>query len=268
MNQATSLGAALKDELITHIFCSDLKRAHRTASAVAKHHPDVSVVADGLFREQDFGNLEGKPWRQTWTDGSNNSQRKHATSGTGESKLAMKERAVAAWLWVLQQTGVYEQEKDLLVVIVSHGLFLGALFGSICTFYDTTRPANVFWANTSYVRFTVDDARDPCFKIESTNETGHLTAVQRQKGGVGSSKYDESQKTLGDFFVKSPKKLKTESGMFPPSSFPALLYDDKNLQTCSENLVRNVILRFLSEQGSYLTFSFVVLYFANGSGAQ
>jgi hypothetical protein len=65
--------------------------------------------------------------------------------------------------------------------------------------------------------------------------------VQRQKGGVGSSKYDESQKTIKDFFVPSPKKLKTKSGKFPILCYVALLLDDKHLQTCSENLVRNVI---------------------------
>jgi len=210
MNQANSLGEALKNEPITHIFCSDLKRAHRTASAVAKHHPHVNVVSDKLFREQDFGDQEGKPWRQTWLAGLPHGQ-PLAASNHGETKTAMIERAFSAWNWILQQSGVYEQKDDLFVVIVSHGLFLGALLGSICRFYGTTRPANTFWSNTGYTKFTVVDSRDSAFCIEAINHTGHLTSVQRQKGGVGSTKYDEAQKTMNDFFLPSPKK-KSDKG--------------------------------------------------------
>jgi broad specificity phosphatase PhoE len=224
MNQATSLGAALKNEPITHIFSSDLKRAHRTAAAIASHHDTVTVVPDNVFRERDFGELEGKPWRQTWT--SDNTTRSHATPEEGESKAAMSERATAAWNWVLQQAQVYENaHENLFVVVVSHGLFLSALFTNICAFYNTPRLANVFWANTAYVKFTVDHVRDPSFIVERINETSHLTAVQRQKGGVGSSKYDESQKTMKDFFIPSPKKGESYSSkpsfpfplLFPPS---------------------------------------------------
>jgi broad specificity phosphatase PhoE len=212
MNQASSLGEALKDAPVTHIVCSDLKRAHRTASAVAKHHADIAVVPNKLFREQDLGGLEGKPWRRSWTSNSTDSHAQHDKVDTGESKAAMKERAANAWAWLLQHTGVYEQETDLFVVVVSHGLFLGTLFGTICTFYGPTKPSSVFWGNTAYLKFTVNNARDPPFRIENINETSHLTAVQRQKGGVGSSKYDEAQKTMRDFFVPSPKKPKKESG--------------------------------------------------------
>ena len=243
MNQATSLGAALKDENITHIFSSDLKRAHRTASAVAAHHDNVTVVPNRLFREQDFGDLEGKPWRQTWT--SDSTTRSHATPENGESKAAMTERAAAAWNWVLQQVQIFDWDPDenMFVVVVSHGLFLSALFTRICAFYHSPRPGNVFWSNAAYVKFTVDHDREPSFIVERINETGHLTAVQRQKGGVGSSMYDESQKTLKDFFNSSPKKDESRSSkssfLFPFILFSSSPYDEKSLQTCSENLVRN-----------------------------
>ena len=209
MNQATSLGAALKHESITHIFSSDLKRAHRTASAIATHHQAVAVVTNKLFREQDFGELEGKPWRRTWA--SDSMTRSHAIPGNGESNTAMKERAAAAWDWVLQHAQVFASDADenLFVVVVSHGLFLGALFTNVCAFYNSPRPSNVFWGNTAYVKFTVDNGREPSFMIECINKHSHLTAVQRQKGGVGNSKYDESQKTLKDFFIPSPKTDET-----------------------------------------------------------
>lgn len=211
MNQATSLGEALKREPITHVFSSDLKRAFRTASAIADRHPLVSVVPDKLFREQDFGDLEGKPWRQTWVS---DIKKTLAKSKNGESTAEMNKRATAAWNWVIQIVDLYDAPNDLFVVIVSHGLFLASFFHAICGFYYTPKPANVFWGNTAYVKFTVDPNRDPSFKIECINETGHLTAIQRQKGGVGSSKYDESQKTMNDFFTPSPKKTKTHAGKF------------------------------------------------------
>jgi hypothetical protein len=99
-----------------------------------------------------------------------------------------------------------------------HGLFLSTLFHTICEFYDTTKPANVFWGNTAYVKFTVDDRRDPVFKIEkieSTNVSSHLTAVQWQKGGVGSSRYDEVQKTMKDFFAPSQTNSKQTQASSP-----------------------------------------------------
>src|SRR5438477_7266848 len=84
MNQATSLGEALKHEPVTHIFSSDLIHAYRTASAVAQHHPHVSVVSTTRLCERDFGELEGKPWRTTWS-----------STKSGESSTAMSERAVS-----------------------------------------------------------------------------------------------------------------------------------------------------------------------------
>jgi broad specificity phosphatase PhoE len=204
MNQATSLGEALKNEPITHIFSSDLKRAFRTASAVASHHPRIAVVTDKLFREQDFGDLEGKPWRQTWTSNTDKSSETHSTYPNGESKGEMRERAVAAWNRVLQSIDSDNQAGDPFVIIVSHGLFLGTLFNIICIHYNTACPKNTFWSNTGYVKFTVDHSNDPSFNVDCINETRHLTAVQRQKSGIGSSKYDESQKTIKDFFVSRP----------------------------------------------------------------
>jgi broad specificity phosphatase PhoE len=204
MNQATSLGERLKNESVTHIFSSDLKRAFRTASAVAGHHPHITVVTDKLFREQNFGDLEGKPWRQTWIPETGKSSETHTTFPNGESKEEMKKRAVSAWNLVLQSVEADNQTSDLFVIIVSHGLFLRTLFNTICVHYNTTSPTNVSWSNTGYTKFTVDQSRDPSLKVDRINETGHLAAVQRQKVGVGSSKFDESQKTIKDFFISRP----------------------------------------------------------------
>ena len=220
MNQATSLGEALKNEPITHIFSSDLKRASRTATAIKDHHPNVSIVSDKLFREQDLGRLEGKPWQPTSTAGMNKSKKSHAVSDKGESRIAMKERASCAWNMALQHADVFGHPDDLFIVIVSHGLFLSTLFKTICVFYDVLRPANVFWSNTGYLKFTVDSNRDPAFKIDCINQTSHLSAVQRQKGGIGSSQYDKSQKTMLDYFPPSPERRRKNQGNSPFLAFP------------------------------------------------
>jgi broad specificity phosphatase PhoE len=214
MNQAISLAEALKREEITHVLCSDLIRAYRTALAIATHHPSLSVTADKLLREQDLGGLEGKSWLRTRISVPKNASGAHASSSKGESKVAMKERAKLAWSWILEQTDLPLPTNDKFVVVVSHGIFLDALFSGICEFYGSRRPPSVFWVNTGYVKFSVNTVRIPCFKVECTNETRHLNGLLRQKGGIGSSKYNPSQKNMKHFIEQSPKRAKQESGKF------------------------------------------------------
>jgi len=202
MAQAKALGDSLKHEPVSHIFCSDLKRASRTAAAIAEHHPQIVVIPDQLFREQDFGKLEGKCWRETWTAGS--ALKARAIASFGESNVALAERAALAWEWVLQQVSPIRDPQ--FVIIVSHGRLLTSLLTSICLYYETPRPANVSWGNTSYLRLSVISGRAPILVFDRINESGHLTDLQRQKGGVGSSKFDESQKTIDLFFSPSPHK--------------------------------------------------------------
>ena len=226
MNQAHSLGETLKKEPVTHVVSSDLRRAHRTAEAVAKHHGHVQLVTSDLLRERDFGELEGKPWRLQWTakeahlmDSQELKDAHKVIDDTiekekGESTDAMKARAVAAWEYILSHVNehqpahhhftngtvdIEERRGHAYVVVVSHGLFLAALFSVICDYYQATRP-HVFWGNTSYTKFTVHPERDPVFQIHELNETGHLKSVQRQKGGIGSSQFDEKQKSIKEYF--------------------------------------------------------------------
>ena len=122
----------------------------------------------------------------------------------GESKAALAERAGLAWDWVLEQVPTADELQ--FVIVVSHGLFLSALLTNICLRHETPRPENVHWRNTGYVRFTLVKDRTPILAFDRINEHGHLVSLQRQKGGVGSSKFDESQKPINHFFSASPKK--------------------------------------------------------------
>ena len=231
MNQATSLGETLKNEPITHIFSSDLTRAYRTASAIATHHPRLAVVTHQALRECDFGDLEGKPWTQT-----------HTVQNRGEDRSTLESRALAAWTRITEESGLLEATADLFIVVVSHGSFLGILFTAICSFYNASKPERVFWNNTAYAKLVITTGEPVIgLRVDSINDTRHLRSIHRQKGGVGSMKYDDSQRSLKDFFASSPKKRKLDTGKDSRIHvFVSLLHpDERNLQTCSENSMRN-----------------------------
>jgi broad specificity phosphatase PhoE len=204
MAQARALADSLKHEPVSHIFCSDLKRASRTAAAISEHHPQILVIPDQLFREQDFGELEGKSWRHTSESSSARVGASFGESKTGESKAALAERSSLAWDWVLQQLSSIHEPH--FVIIVSHGLFLSSMLTTICLLYGVQRPANVSWKNTAYLRFNIVADRAPVLVLDRINESGHLATLRRQKGGVGSSKFEDSQTTINHFFDWSPRK--------------------------------------------------------------
>ncbi|XP_006463453.1 hypothetical protein AGABI2DRAFT_120270 [Agaricus bisporus var. bisporus H97] len=64
--QANAVGTYFHDSSIqfTHIYSSDLSRAHSTALAVLRHHaePKPPLVVTPKLREQHFGVAEGQPW--------------------------------------------------------------------------------------------------------------------------------------------------------------------------------------------------------------
>lgn len=68
MNQARALGKHWESTRVDIVYCSDLKRAHSTAKALAAGQPKaddsegIVPIATPLLREQHFGVAEGKPW--------------------------------------------------------------------------------------------------------------------------------------------------------------------------------------------------------------
>ena len=47
-----------------HVVCSPLQRCAALAAAVTDLRPDVRTQVDGGLRERDFGDWEGRPWRE------------------------------------------------------------------------------------------------------------------------------------------------------------------------------------------------------------
>ncbi len=58
-NQARALALALKDQTITAIYSSPLKRAIETALHIGKFHPSTPLIKESGFMEMDLGDFEG-----------------------------------------------------------------------------------------------------------------------------------------------------------------------------------------------------------------
>jgi broad specificity phosphatase PhoE len=125
LKQARKLAAFLKNESITAILSSPLKRAKSTAEAIASNHR-LSVEIDQRLKELKVGEMEGMSVAdlrttfsqfllQWWQDGG-------ATKlPSGESLVELQQRA---WNVIERLIERYktnpEQNKDATVVVVSH----------------------------------------------------------------------------------------------------------------------------------------------------
>jgi len=56
--QAEALARRVAGWQLDAIFCSDMTRAHETASVMHRHHPAIDLIVDPLFREISTGTLE------------------------------------------------------------------------------------------------------------------------------------------------------------------------------------------------------------------
>lgn len=111
------------------------------------------------------------------------------------------------------------------VVVVAHGIILGVLarvlrsggeFGTVVTPAED-RPS-LAWSNTGFVEMVIAPSASPgsaaakwpnlSIKTVAVNCTDHLQGLRKTRGGIGSSKFDEKQKTLNAFFVPTAKKRK------------------------------------------------------------
>ena len=59
--QARCVARVLSEEPIRAVYCSELLRAHETATAIGEHHQLVPTVVEGLH-EIDVGSWEGRSW--------------------------------------------------------------------------------------------------------------------------------------------------------------------------------------------------------------
>lgn len=239
-----------------HIFASDLQRAHRTANEIchaqnAAHAKDATIntIALPILREQDFGSFELISWSRA-----QNSQRKELAQDDPnfkpkETKIAMKARADVFLGDHLLPLLALDDESEQNVAVVSHGLFLAALWRALLSRFRSNtisfsvdieqkipgRPLEYLssWSNTGFLELQilnnsteVSNATTPesatneaaleslhldaTMKICAVNATNHLASLKRTRGGVGSSASDEKQARVDSFFSKKRKFEDTE----------------------------------------------------------
>ncbi|KAF5525265.1 putative phosphatase [Colletotrichum aenigma] len=241
--QARRLGTHLASRTasapVSHIFASNLQRAYRTAEAVrdALSSPPnategeasssmtgrrVEVVQLPELREKHFGSGEGQKV------GARAVGERHVGAETSEAMFTRAKRFADEYLGPIFACVNETEEGAESVVVVAHGIILGVLvralrsaknFGTVVASPEDQLP--LAWSNTGYVELTVTPAAPPSkepatvptwpglsIKTVAVNSTEHLQGLKKTRGGIGSAKFDEKQKTLNAFFTPTAKKRK------------------------------------------------------------
>lgn len=245
----------------SHVFASDLQRAHRTANeicasqnAASEGTPQISTIAVSVLREQDFGSFELLPWNRSQEARRKDPSSEDPAFKPKETAGALKLRADTFLDDYLLPLLALDDEMELNIAVVSHGLFLAALWKAILTRF---RPSTVSlapsaalstaqrplerlpgWSNTGFLELEIHsnsdksghgspsatngpiepsaiNKLDATMKIVNVNGREHLASLKRTRGGVGSSASDEKQKRLESFFKKA--KLDTSSKRVLPT---------------------------------------------------
>ncbi|KAL6247797.1 hypothetical protein RBB50_005145 [Rhinocladiella similis] len=256
-NQTERLGQYLathRNLRFTRIFASDLQRAYMTAEQIQRHQalqwseariPDVIRLP--LLREQDFGSLELVPWASRRAqEAINPEDPSFQPQETAEAMARRADMFINDHVIPLSASSLAVGQDSLpeCVAVVSHGLFLSALWKTLLTkFHSGTvvlgpnievlsygRPLEYLpsWSNTGFLEMTIHQndteplpeptSQEPlATRIDNTspfarcrvtvhtvNGKDHLSDLRRARGGIGSSPYDAKQKSLDGFF-KRPK---------------------------------------------------------------
>ena len=212
-------------------------RASTEKSAVPK------VVALPVLREQDFGSFECKPWASKATTQDVYPDATRSDFKPRETAEAMQRRAEDFLDNYLRPLLSVDKVEEKTVAVVSHGLFLSALWkflivqmspDSVSLAPDVgiangVRPLEHLpgWSNTGYLYLELDfnrrrrrssaattESSDLSrrglrlkgwrMKIITVNGKEHLNSLKRTRGGLGSAAYDSRQKKLESYF-KKPK---------------------------------------------------------------
>lgn len=173
-SQADALGRALAGEPLAAIVASDLDRAHRTALAVAVHHP-IAVQNDVLLRERCYGAFEGllyaeieQRYPRAYRDWQAREIDSVMPSGAREAESFRRfyERIVAA-------IGVWaERYRGRSIALVAHGGVLECAYrAAVGMSLDSPRDFPV--RNASINRFTFSGGK---LALTHWGDVGHLAA--------------------------------------------------------------------------------------------
>jgi broad specificity phosphatase PhoE len=118
VRQAQCLAERLASMRVSHILCSDLKRAQMTAAPIAERL-GLTVESTPLLAERSFGDLRGTPYSQLRSD----PFAPDFAPPNGETWAAFYERVAQAFALIVARRA--STQGDLLVV--THGLVCRAL---------------------------------------------------------------------------------------------------------------------------------------------
>lgn len=240
--QTRKLGSHLAQAgyAVEHIFSSNLQRAVKTGEAVleaqTKSAGDGGVVLVQLpeLREKDFGSGEGMRF------GASKSGERipHEGAETSEAMKIRADRFLDDHLFPTLDSTDHAGDKAA-CVIVAHGLILSTLFRALCarllpghlslgpevprvgSEFHSALPVLPSWSNTGFLHgvlspSTVDveqtTPRPLPFKlhINRVNCTDHVKGLKKTRGGIGSARFDDKQKSIDSFFAVKAKKRKAD----------------------------------------------------------
>ncbi|CAE6537640.1 unnamed protein product [Rhizoctonia solani] len=162
LNQAKAAGKFFSTYRITHMFASDLKRAHSTARAIYDAQPDPKppLTVTELIREQHFGEGEGKEWgNDEWCQPAG----RDGKFAGGESLDDVARRAdefFETYLAPIIKDSVHKPSGEVNVVVVSHGICIAETLGALkrrCAHLDTNGWSGRFRGlhNTAWTRVSI-----------------------------------------------------------------------------------------------------------------
>ena len=171
--QARALASALKEEAITAIYSSPLRRAMETALHIGKFHPTTPVITESGLMEMNLGEFEGmaaQDWAEGFQDFRKSWEKNPATLAMpgGESLQEVQHRAIDVLKSVLES---HPPESTLL--ICSHNFVIVSL---LC--FASKTSLNQFREmrqDTAALNVIYSEGTD--FRVEKINDKKHLEST-------------------------------------------------------------------------------------------
>lgn len=189
------------------------------------------MMVTPLLREQHFGSREGVRIHASTTAPPSPSTVEPEPAETEVSMRARANRFLEEYLFPVLLAHDDETEKDSAIAIVAHGIILRVLWncfirafplGSVSfspevTALSATRGGTLvpFWSNTGYMELSVCRCLTPIVSaavesllsgwtvtVLSVDNTTHLRALRRTRGGIGSLQHDSKQRSIESFFKR------------------------------------------------------------------
>ncbi|CAE7169129.1 unnamed protein product [Rhizoctonia solani] len=200
LNQAKAAGKFFSTYPITHMFASDLKRAHSTARAIYDAQPDPKppLTITELIREQHFGEGEGKPWGEgEWCQPAG----RDGKFPGGESLDDVARRGDAffeTYLAPIILESVRKPVGEVNVVVVSHGICIAETLGALTrrsVHVDTNGWSGKFRGlhNTAWTRVSLGLVEDESLSEAPTpSGTDSSSRLTPDPGAVLATKLEEA----------------------------------------------------------------------------